>query len=114
VDTAVAGGPLTAWAASERRPDGVADAGRLCRAAGVLAAARDGGAAAVVAGVAGADVGVVPGGGVLPAPYMYVPVPWTAPGSRAMPLAVAWLPSVSVSLIVNGPDPAPDCAIQAL
>ena len=79
--------------------------------AGEPAGARDGGAAGVVAG---ADVGVVPGGGVLPAPYMCVPVPWTAPGARATPRTVAWFPSVSVSLIVKGPDPAPDCAIQAL
>jgi hypothetical protein len=61
------------------------------------------------AGVVG---GWVTGAGALPVPYMEVPVVCTDPGLSLMPDTVVVLPWVSVSRTVNGPEPAPPCAIQ--
>jgi len=58
---------------------------------------------AIVTGAAGVTV---------PAPYIKVPESWMTPGSSVTSCTVIWWPTVSVSLTVNGPGPAPDDASQ--
>jgi hypothetical protein len=120
--TASAGGAAMAgsWPAgevatsAERVPVAVRLAGEAV-AAVALAAAADV-AASEVAGaeVAGTEVtgAEVTGAGRAPAPYIQVPVDWTAPGFSVIPETVTWCPWVSVSRTVNGPWPAPEAAIQ--
>ena len=119
--TAVAGGVAGACAPSRLAagvlaPDGRAVGERdglvgLAAADAVVAAAEAEAEVGVVVGAADDDAGAGPVW-TLPAPYIKVPVDWTAPGSRAMFRTVTVCPCVSVSRTVNGPEPAPDDAIQ--
>jgi hypothetical protein len=78
-------------------------------AAADVAASEAAGAELAGAELAGAELA---GADRAPAPYIQVPVDWTAPGFSVIPETVTWCPCVSVSRAVNGPWPAPEAAIQ--
>jgi hypothetical protein len=111
-----AAGACARLAAGVPGPDGRAVGERdgpvgLAEADAVVAAAEAEAEVGVIVGAADDDAGAGPVW-TLPAPYIEVPVDWTAPGSRAMFRTVTVCPCVSVSRTVNGPEPAPDDAIQ--